>query len=141
MSPVSYTHLELQAQAILEMRLRALQGMEREKLDAEYKELIKTIAYLTEVLNNEKLVLYIIKDELTQIQEKYGDHRRTIITRDDSELSDEDLIAEEDMVITITNNGYIKRLNTCLLYTSLLFALRFHIQYRRKYGRGYRGRH
>lgn len=103
---------ELQAQAILEMRLRALQGMEREKLDAEYKELIKTIAYLTEVLNNEKLVFYIIKDELKQIQEKYGDHRRTIITKDDSELSDEDLIAEEDMVITITNNGYIKRLNT-----------------------------
>ena len=103
---------ELQAQAILEMRLRALQGMEREKLDAEYKELIKTIAYLTEVLNNEKLVFYIIKDELKQIQEKYGYHRRTIITKDDSELSDEDLIAEEDMVITITNNGYIKRLNT-----------------------------
>lgn len=103
---------ELQAQAILEMKLRALQGMEREKLDAEYKELIKTIAYLTEVLNNEKLVLYIIKDELRQLQEKYGDHRRTIITRDEGELCDEDLIAEEDMVITITNSGYIKRLNT-----------------------------
>ncbi len=103
---------ELQAQAILEMRLRALQGMEREKLDAEYKELIKTIAYLTEVLNNEKMVMYIIKDELLQMQEKYADHRRTIITRDDSELSVEDLIAEEDMVITITNSGYIKRLNT-----------------------------
>jgi DNA gyrase subunit A len=103
---------ELQATAILEMKLRALQGMEREKLDAEYKELIKTIAYLTEVLNNEKLVLYIIKDELQQLQQKYGDHRRTIITRDENELSDEDLIAEEDMVITITNSGYIKRLNT-----------------------------
>ena len=102
---------ELQAQAILEMRLRALQGMEREKLDAEYKDLIKTIAYLTEVLANEKLVMYIIKDELTKMQEKYGDHRRTIITRDDSELTTEDLIAEEDMVITISNSGYIKRLN------------------------------
>ena len=103
---------ELQAQAILEMRLRALQGMEREKLDAEYKELIKTMAYLTEVLGNEKLVLYIIKEELLKLQEKHGDHRRTILTRDDSDISDEDLIAEEDMVITITNSGYIKRLNT-----------------------------
>ncbi|MCL1976091.1 MAG: DNA gyrase subunit A, partial [Firmicutes bacterium] len=102
---------ELQAQAILEMRLRALQGMEREKLDAEYKELIKTIAYLTEVLANNKLVMFIIKDELIKMQEKYGDHRRTIITRDDSELTTEDLIAEEDMVITISNSGYIKRLN------------------------------
>ena len=102
---------ELQAQAILEMRLRALQGMEREKLDAEYKELIKTIAYLTEVLANEKLVMYIIKDELTKMQERYGDHRRTIITRDLSDLTTEDLIAEEDMVITISKSGYIKRLN------------------------------
>ena len=103
---------ELQAQAILEMRLRALQGMERERLDAEYKELIKTIAYLTEVLANEKLVMFIIKDELMKMQQKYGDHRRTIITRDDSDLTTEDLIAEEDMVITISNSGYIKRLNT-----------------------------
>jgi len=102
---------EVQAQAILEMQLRRLQGMEREKLDNEYKELIKTIAYLTEVLNNEKLVLYIIKDELLQLQEKHGDARRTLITRDENELCDEDLIADEDMVITITNNGYIKRLN------------------------------
>jgi len=102
---------ERQAQAILEMRLRALTGLEREKLEEEYKELIKTIAYLTEVLQNEKLVLYIIKDELIKLQAKYGDPRRTIIVRDDSELTDEDLIAEEDMVITITNSGYIKRLN------------------------------
>jgi len=102
---------ERQAQAILEMRLRALQGMEREKLDAEYKELIKTIAYLTEVLANEKLVMFIIKDELLKMQERYGDHRRTIITRDLSELTTEDLIAEEDMVITISKSGYIKRLS------------------------------
>lgn len=101
-----------QAQAILEMRLRALTGLEREKLEDEYKELIKTIAYLTEVLGNEKLVLHIIKEELQEIQKKYADTRRTIITVDDSELSDEDLIAVEDMVITITNNGYIKRLNS-----------------------------
>lgn len=102
---------EIQAQAILDMQLRRLQGMEREKLDAEYKELIKTIAYLNEVLSNEKLVLYIIKDELTQMRAKHGDERRTVIMRDEGELSDEDLIAEEDMVITITNSGYIKRLN------------------------------
>ena len=105
---------ERQAQAILEMQLRRLQGMEREKLEAEYKELIKTIAYLTEVLNNEKLLLYIIKDELLKMREKYADSRRTVITYDDSELSAEDLIAEEDMVITITNSGYIKRLNTSM---------------------------
>jgi len=103
---------ERQTQAILEMRLRALTGLEREKLEEEYRELIKTIAYLTEVLNNEKLVLYIIKDELGKLREKYSDCRRTIIVRDDSDLTAEDLIAEEDMVITITNNGYIKRLNT-----------------------------
>ena len=102
---------ELQAQAILEMRLRALQGLEREKLDDEYKELIKTIAYLTEVLANDKLVDFIIKEELQRIQEKYADDRRTVITNDDSEMTTEDLIAEEDMVITISQSGYIKRLN------------------------------
>jgi len=103
---------EKQAQAILEMRFRALTGLERQKLDEEYRELIKTIAYLTEVLKNEKLVLHIIKEEILAIKEKYADPRRTQITRDDSDINEEDLIAEEDMVITITNNGYIKRLNT-----------------------------
>lgn len=101
-----------QAQAILEMRFRALTGLERQKLDDEYRELIKTIAYLTDVLKNEKLVLHIIREEILAIREKYADPRRTQITRDDSDLNEEDLIAEEDMVITITNNGYIKRLNT-----------------------------
>jgi len=100
-----------QARAILEMRFRALTGLERQKLDEEYKELIKTIAYLTQVLQNEKLVLHIIKEELLAIKNKYADHRRTQIARDESEIEEEDLIAEEDMVITITNNGYIKRLN------------------------------
>ena len=102
---------EKQAQAILDMRLQRLTGLERKKLEDEYRDLIKTIAYLQEVLRNEKLVLHIIKDELLAIKEKYNDSRRTQITRDDSELNDEDLIAEEDMVITITNKGYIKRLN------------------------------
>ncbi|MGI6685408.1 MAG: DNA gyrase subunit A [Bacillota bacterium] len=102
---------EKQAQAILEMRFRALTGLERQKLEEEYRELIKLIAYLTDVLRNEKLVLHIIREEILAIKEKYADPRRTRIARDDSELSDEDLIAVEDMVITITNNGYIKRLN------------------------------
>ena len=102
---------ERQAQAILEMRLRALQGLEREKLDAEYKDLIKTIAYLTEVLNNEKLVKCIIKEEMQAMQAKFGDARRTVIQYDEGEISVEDMIAEEDMVITISSNGYIKRLN------------------------------
>ena len=103
---------QLQAQAILEMRFRALTGLEREKLENEYKELIKTIAYLTEIINNEKVLLYIIKEELEKVRDKYADYRRTIIVKDDSQITDEDLIAEEDMVITITNNGYIKRLST-----------------------------
>ena len=103
---------EEQAAAILEMRLRSLQGLEREKLDAEYKELIKTISYLTGVLENDKLVLYIIKEELTKMREKHGDERRTKIVADATEFTDEDLIADEDMVVTITNSGYIKRLNS-----------------------------
>ena len=103
---------ERQTVAILEMQLRRLTGLERQKLDEEYRELIKTIAYLTEVLNNEKLLLYIIKDEISKLKEKYADSRRSVLTRDDSDLTDEDLIAEEDMVITITNSGYIKRLNS-----------------------------
>jgi DNA gyrase subunit A len=102
---------EKQAQAILDMRFKALTGLERQKLDDEYQDLIKTIAYLTEVLRNEKLVLQIIKDELIDMKKKYADPRRTQIVKDDSDLDEEDLIAEEDMVITITNNGYIKRLN------------------------------
>jgi len=103
---------ERQTAAILEMQLRRLTGLERQKLDEEYRELIKTIAYLSEVLNNEKLLMYIIKDELSKLREKYADGRRSVLIRDDSELTDEDLIAEEDMVITITNSGYIKRLNS-----------------------------
>ncbi|NMA14687.1 MAG: DNA gyrase subunit A, partial [Clostridia bacterium] len=106
-----FTLSDKQAQAILDMRLQRLTGLERQKLEDEYRDLIKTIAYLQEVLRNEKLVLYIIKEELLAIKEKYSDERRTQITRDDSELNEEDLIAEEDMVITITNKGYIKRLN------------------------------
>lgn len=101
---------EKQAQAILDMRLHRLTALEREKLEQEYKELIKTIAYLKEVLANERLVLNIIKEELLEAKAKYSDPRRTQITLKEEELDVEDLIAEEDVVITITHRGYIKRL-------------------------------
>ena len=103
---------EKQAIAILEMRLSRLTALEIQKLEDEYKELIKTIALLTEILANERLVLNIIKEEITKIKVKYGDERRTVITSEGHNIDEEDLIAEEDMVITITHNGYIKRLNT-----------------------------
>ncbi|HIU09708.1 MAG TPA: DNA gyrase subunit A [Candidatus Avidehalobacter gallistercoris] len=100
-----------QATAILEMRLRALTGLEHGKIDAEYAELIKTIAYLEQVLSSERMVLGIIKEQLITLKNKFGDDRRTTIVGDEGEMSDEDLIAEEDMVITISHAGYIKRLN------------------------------
>lgn len=101
---------EKQAQAILDMRLQRLTGLERDKIEAEYKELIKTIARLREILQNEKLVMQIIKDELLEVKEKYGDDRRTVIANAAGELEMEDLIAEEDVVITLTHQGYVKRL-------------------------------
>ncbi len=100
-----------QAQAILEMRLQRLTGLERDKLEQEYKELTEKIAYFKAVLANEKMVLDIIRAELLAIKEKYADPRRTLITQDDTKLNVEDLIAEEDMVITVTHHGYIKRLH------------------------------
>lgn len=100
-----------QATAILEMRLRALTGLEHGKIDAEYAELIKTIAYLEQVLSSERMILGIIKEQLITLKNKFGDDRRTTIVGDEGEMSDEDLIAEEDMVITISHAGYIKRLN------------------------------
>lgn len=102
---------ERQTNAILEMRLRALTGLERDKLDAEFGELIRLIAELTEILSNEKRLLYLIKDEINQFKLKHQDARRTQISYEEGELDIEDLIAEEDMVITITDSGYIKRLN------------------------------
>jgi len=99
-----------QAQAILEMRLQRLTGLEREKLENEYQELQTLIAYLKAVLGSEKMVLDIIKEEIGEIRDKYGDERRTQISHDDTRMNIEDLIAEEDVVITVTHNGYIKRL-------------------------------
>lgn len=102
---------EKQAQAILDMRLQRLTGLEREKIEAEYAEVIKTINYLKEVLASERLVLQIIKDELLEIKAKYNDPRRTKIEKNSSDDIDiEDLIKEEEVAITITHAGYIKRL-------------------------------
>lgn len=100
---------EVQAQAILDMRLQKLTGLEREKLEEEYLELIKKIAYLREVLANERLVYQIIKEEISVVRDKYGDERRTKIVAQEDDLLVEDLIAEEDVVITLTHKGYIKR--------------------------------
>lgn len=101
---------EIQAQAIVEMRLRALTGLEREKIDQEYAELIEKIEYLKSILASEYKLLSVIKDEITEIKQKYGDGRRTDITIDEDEYDIEDLIDEENIVVTITQLGYIKRI-------------------------------
>jgi DNA gyrase subunit A len=100
---------EIQAQAILEMRLQRLTGLEREKIVAEFVEVLALIAKLREILGSEKLVLDIIVDELTEIKKLFGDERRTEIVAEASDIDIEDLIVEEDMVITVSRGGYIKR--------------------------------
>ena len=101
---------EIQAQAILDMRLRTLQGLQREKIEEEYNELMKLIAYYKEILSSETLVYKIIKDELIEIKEKYGDERKTKIVAAEGEFEVEDLIKEEQTVIALTHFGYIKRM-------------------------------
>ena len=101
---------ELQAQTILDMRLKALQGLEREKLEAEYKELEQKIAYYKAVLADLNLVKGILRDELLQIRDKYGDDRLTEIQEVEDELDVEDLIEEEDCVFTVSEQGYVKRM-------------------------------
>ena len=101
---------ERQAQAILEMRLQSLTGLEREKIDQEYEEVCKLIDDLRKILGSEELLLGVIKDELIEIRDKFGDPRRSEITMDFSELEIEDLIAAEDVVVNMSNQGYIKRL-------------------------------
>jgi DNA gyrase subunit A len=101
---------EKQSQAILDMRLKRLTGLEREKLEEEYEALIKEINRLTEILANERLVLNIIKEELLEIKEKYGDLRRSRIMAAPNEINIEDMIEEEDVIITLTHFGYIKRM-------------------------------
>jgi DNA gyrase subunit A len=101
---------EIQAQAILEMRLQRLTGLERDKIIAEYEEVLKEIARLTEILGSDALVMKIIRDELLALKAEYGDARRTEIVAQTSEIDIEDLIKDEEMVITISHAGYIKRI-------------------------------
>ena len=100
---------DVQAQAILDMRLKALQGLDREKLEAEYKELEERIAYYDKLLSDEGLLRQVLKDELTEIRDKYGDQRKTEIAFVEDDLDIEDLIEEEQCVFTLTQAGYIKR--------------------------------
>lgn len=100
---------EIQAQAILDMRLARLQGLEREKIDKEYAELMEKIAYYNSLLADEKLLMGVIKDELLEIREKYADERRTKMVADVDEFDDEDLVEEEKVAVTLTHLGYIKR--------------------------------
>ena len=101
---------DIQAQAILDMRLKTLSGLQREKIEEEYNELMKLIAHLREILASERLVFDIIKEELLEIKEKYGDERLTKIVAAEGEIDDEDLIKEEQNVITLTHFGYVKRM-------------------------------
>ncbi len=107
----------IQAQAILDMRLQRLTGLERDKIIEEYESILKDIARFREILASKALVLKIIKDELTLLQEEFGDERRTEIVEATRELTIEDMIVEEDMAVTISNSGYIKR-NPITLYQS-----------------------
>jgi len=100
---------EIQAQAILEMQLRRLQGLEHEKIDAEYKDLMEKITYFKSLLADRKLMLGVIKDEITIIRDKYGDERRTQLVQNPGEIDVEDLIEEETCVMTLSNLNYIKR--------------------------------
>lgn len=105
-----FSFTERQAQAIVDMRLGRLTALEREKIENEYKELLEKIKYYKDVLANEFMVLNIIKDELNEIRNKYADERRTKIIEDETEIDIEDLIEEEESVITLTHFGYIKRI-------------------------------
>ena len=100
---------EIQARAILDMRLQRLVGLERDKLRAEYDELMKTIEYFKKILADEGLRMEIIKEELLEVKEKFGDERRTALVPDEGEFDPEDFYADDDMVITISKLGYIKR--------------------------------
>ncbi len=106
---------DVQAQAILDMRLQRLTGLEREKINAEYQDLIKAIERFKAILENPAMVFQIIKDEIDEVQKEHGDDRRTEILEETGEIELEDLIADEDMVVTISHRGYIKR-NPISLY-------------------------
>ena len=106
---VSFALSEIQAKAILDMRLQRLTGLERDKIQQEYKEVKELIARLNEILANEPVRMQIIKDELAELRERYGDERRTLVVHNENDITVEALIPNEDMVITISNQGYIKR--------------------------------
>ena len=108
---------EIQAQAILDMRLQRLTGLERDKIVEEYQQTIQAIARYREILASERLVLNIIKEELAYLKERYGDERRTEIVEETEDITIEDMIVEEDMVVTVSHAGYIKR-NPITLYNS-----------------------
>ena len=112
-----FTLTPIQAQAILDMRLQRLTGLEREKIINEYESLLKDIAWYNEILSSDEVVRGLIKDELSELDDEFGDERRTKIVESTADISIEDLITQEDMVITITRSGYIKR-NPITLYTS-----------------------
>ena len=118
---------EIQAQTILDMRLQRLTGLEREKIAQDYQDVLKEIEHLKEILSSEARIMEVIKDELIQIRETYGDERRTEIIDAVDEILPEDLIAPEDMAVTVTHSGYIKR-NPISLYRS-----------QRRGGKGIRG--
>ena len=101
---------DVQAQAILDMRLKTLSGLQREKIEEEYKQLMELIAHLREILNSERLVFEIIKEELIEIKNKFGDERKTKIVAAEGEIDIEDLIKEEQCVVALTHFGYIKRM-------------------------------
>lgn len=103
---------DIQSQAILDMQLRRLQGLEREKIEAEYNELMEKIAYYRQLLADEKMLMGVIKEELLEIKKKYSDGRRTKIMADAAEIDEEDLIAEEKVAITLTHLGYLKRVSS-----------------------------
>ena len=105
---------EIQAQSILDMRLARLQGLEREKIEQEYDEIMRKIAWYKKILSDEEILMNIIKDELLEIKRKYSDDRRTQITSDETEIDEEDLIQEEEVAITLTHLGYIKRVSADL---------------------------
>jgi len=107
----SFNFSEAQVRAILEMTLQRLTGLERKKVDDEYAEILVNIQELRSILASDALVKNIIKQELLELKEKYGDNRRTVIVEDEGEFSVEDLIAEEDMIVTISHTGYIKRIS------------------------------
>ena len=100
---------EIQARAIVEMRLRQLTGLMQDQLHAEYEEVMKQIAYYEEILSNDELCKKVIKDELIEVKEKYGDARRSEIVYSSEEFNPEDFYADDQMVITISHMGYIKR--------------------------------